>query len=249
MSHIEKLSLLGVNFFNIRMSQALTLVAEAIKNGVQRTVFFVNADCLNKAVSDKEYLQILNQGDYVLPDGSGVKLGCKINGKTIVENINGTDMLPLLCELAVQNDFSFYFLGAKPSVALKAKQTLEQQYQGLRIVGEQHGYFTKNSSEENSIIDIINKSKADILLIAFGSPAQEKWIYQHASALSPKVLMGVGGLFDFYSGNIPRAPRWLRQRGLEWTYRFYQEPRRMFKRYIFGNPLFIYRVYYRKWFT
>lgn len=249
MSHVEKFSLLGVNFLNISMSQALTLVAEAIKSGVQRTVFFVNADCLNKTVTDKEYLQILNQGDYVLPDGSGVKLGCKINGKTVVENINGTDMLPLLCELAVQNDFSFYFLGAKPGVALKAKQTLEQQYQGLRIVGEQHGYFTKNTLEEKHIIDIINKSKADILLIAFGSPAQEKWINQHASVLSPKVLMGVGGLFDFYSGNIPRAPRWLRQRGLEWTYRFYQEPRRMFKRYIFGNPLFIYRVYYRKWFT
>lgn len=241
-----KLSLLGVDFHNIRMSQALALITDAIKAGTQKQVFFINADCLNKAVSDKTYCQILNRADYVLPDGAGVKLGCQIMGKTVVENVNGTDMLPLLCGLAVQQHFSLYLLGAKPGVALKTKQALEAQYPGLHIAGEQHGYFTP--AETPRIIGAINASPADVLLVAFGSPAQEKWIQAHASTLLPSVLIGVGGLFDFYSGNMPRAPQWLRKRGLEWTYRLYQEPQRMFKRYIIGNPLFVYRVYYWKWF-
>jgi N-acetylglucosaminyldiphosphoundecaprenol N-acetyl-beta-D-mannosaminyltransferase len=120
---------------------------------------------------------------------------------------------------------------------------LEKQYQGLKIVGENNGYFEKNTIEEKNIINSINESHADILLVGLGAPFQEKWIHSHRKELSSKILMGVGGLFDFYSGNIPRAPLWIRKMGLEWTYRLYQEPRRMFKRYVIGNPLFIYRVY------
>lgn len=236
---------MDVQFLNIRMSQALTLIVDAIKTSTQKTIYFVNADCLNKSFKEKEYLQILNQGDYIFADGYGIKLGCQIMGEQVVDNVNGTDMLPLLCELALKHHFSLYLLGAKPGVAAKMKQKLEKKYQGLQIVGEQHGYFDRNTAQEQNIIKAINQSQADILLVAFGVPSQEKWIHNHRKHLSPKIIMGVGGQFDFYSGNIPRAPIWLRKRGLEWTYRFYQEPRRLFKRYIIGNPLFIYRVY--KW--
>jgi len=243
---LDTLTLLGVDFLNVKMQEALSLIDDAVKTGTQKTVFFINADCLNKASKDKEYLQILQQGDYVFPDGSGVKLGCKIMGQQVIDNINGTDLLPRLCELALARDYSLYLLGAKPGVAAKMKHHLETQYQGLKITGEHHGYFVRNSLEEQEIIEKMNQTASDILLVAFGVPFQEKWIYQHRAAINAKVLIAVGGLFDFYSGNIPRAPLWLRQRGLEWTYRLYQEPRRMFKRYIIGNPLFIYRIYQRK---
>jgi N-acetylglucosaminyldiphosphoundecaprenol N-acetyl-beta-D-mannosaminyltransferase len=246
---LSTLTLLNVEFLNITKFQAIELVAKAINANTQKIVYFVNADCLNKTVADSDYLHILQQGDYILADGSGIKLGCKILGDTVIDNVNGTDLLPLICELAVKNHFSIYLLGAKPGVAAQTKDNLEKQYSGLRIVGEWHGYFRKNSDEEQDVIRNINESQADILLVAFGAPFQEKWIHSRKHQLTAKVLIGVGGLFDFYSGNIPRAPLWLRRYGLEWTYRLYQEPKRMFKRYILGNPLFVYRVYKWKWFS
>jgi len=240
------LTLFDVTFLNIWMEEALDLIESLLKKSSPTPIYIVNADCLNKTFNDKEYLDILRQADYIFADGSGIKLGCKIMGNTLIDNINGTDLFPLLCERASQHHFSLYLLGAKPGLAAKTQQNMENRYPGLKIVGTHHGYF--NREEEVTVIKAINDSQADILLVAFGVPAQEKWIHAHRHQLSPKVLIGVGGLFDFYSGHIPRAPLWLRKNGLEWLYRLYQEPRRLFKRYILGNPLFLYRVYYWKWF-
>jgi len=121
------------------------------------------------------------------------------------------------------------------------KMELENKYEGLKIAGTYHGFFDKVNENEN-ILQMINESKADILLVAFGAPYQEKWINSNFSKLNPTILMGVGGLFDFYSGNIKRAPDWMREIGMEWLYRFSREPKRMWKRYFVGNPVFIYRV-------
>lgn len=243
----RQLSLLGVSFLNLRMAEALDLIRGTIGEGAQKTVYFINADCLNQAVENDNYATVLRQGDLVFPDGSGVRLGCKLLGDQVLDNVNGTDMLPLLCELAREVDARLYFLGAKPGIAARARDKLQARYPGLRIVGEHHGYFQRNGAEETALIDTINSSGAAILLVAFGVPAQEYWIQRHRHQLSATVLMGVGGLFDFYSDTIPRAPRWLRRWGLEWTYRLYQEPRRLFRRYIIGNPLFVWRVLRWRW--
>jgi N-acetylglucosaminyldiphosphoundecaprenol N-acetyl-beta-D-mannosaminyltransferase len=111
----------------------------------------------------------------------------------------------------------------------------------VTIAGTHHGYFN-HATESEGIVDLVNRSSADILLVAFGVPLQEKWIAANHSRLQTSVCMGVGGLFDFYSGNTRRAPRWLRELGLEWVYRILQEPGRMWQRYVVGNPLFLYRV-------
>lgn len=240
-------TLFDVTFLNIWMEEALHLIENAISNASQIRIFIINADCLNKIFQDQEYLNVLQQADYIFADGSGIKIACKIMGDTIVDNVNGTDLFPLLCEMSSQRQFSLYLLGAKPGIAVKTQQNMVKRYPGLRIVGTHSGYFERHSHEEQAVITAINDSHADILLVAFGAPAQEKWIHAHRHELTPKVLIGVGGLFDFYSGHIPRAPLWLRKMGLEWTFRLYQEPRRLFKRYILGNPLFIYRVYRWKW--
>ncbi|NTV93680.1 MAG: WecB/TagA/CpsF family glycosyltransferase, partial [Chlorobiaceae bacterium] len=110
------------------------------------------------------------------------------------------------------------------------------------------GYFD-HRSESDAVIGKINSSGAAILLVAFGAPLQEIWIAEHRQKLLPRVLMGVGGLFDFYSGTIRRAPRWMREIGFEWVYRIFQEPARMWRRYVIGNPLFLYRVMKWKVFT
>ncbi len=156
------------------------------------------------------------------------------------ENINGTDMLPFLCRLCRDNGWGMYFLGAKPGVAEKMSVLLKERFPGLKVAGFRDGYF--DDAQSGEVVKEINASGAEMLMVAFGVPKQEKWIQKWRNELNVHVVMGVGGLFDFYSGNIKRAPVWLREVGGEWIYRILQEPRRMWRRYIVGNPVFLYRV-------
>ncbi len=234
-------NLFGINFMNIKMSRAIEIMESRIKDRDRERVFFINPDCLNKIFSDIEYLDILRDTNLVFPDGIGINIACKIIGNPLIENINGTDMLPYLCEMCGKNDFSMYLLGAKPGIADKMRENLELKYPDLKIVGVRDGYFD-HEKESDAVVAQINQANPDILLVAFGVPRQEKWITEHFGKLECPICMGVGGLFDFYSGNIPRAPRWMRDIGLEWVYRLMQEPGRMWRRYILGNPLFIFRV-------
>jgi N-acetylglucosaminyldiphosphoundecaprenol N-acetyl-beta-D-mannosaminyltransferase len=236
----EKVDLLGVEFDNITMAQALNLIKNTIIAGKRRFICFVNPDCLNKIFTDGSYSDILRRADNVFPDGIGINIGCKLIKNPMRENINGTDMLPFLCELCSQNGWGMYFLGAAPGVAEKMSELLVQRYPALKICGYRHGFF--DGSQNDEVVADINRSGAKLPLVALGVPMQEKWIARNRGTLNIPVVMGVGGLFDFYSGNIRRAPIWLRELGCEWIYRILQEPGRMWKRYVIGNPVFLYRV-------
>jgi N-acetylglucosaminyldiphosphoundecaprenol N-acetyl-beta-D-mannosaminyltransferase len=157
------------------------------------------------------------------------------------ENVNGTDMLPFLAQEAVKYGMSIFLFGGKPGIAAGMKLRLENDYPGIVICGEHHGYFDREN-ENQKMVDLINQANPDLLLVAFGVPHQEQWICRNFEQLKCRVVMGVGGLFDFYSGNIRRAPKWMREIGMEWFFRFLMEPVRMFKRYFVGNPLFVFRV-------
>lgn len=172
-----------------------------------------------------------------MPDGIGVAIAAKWYGTPVKANLNGSDLLPKLCQMP----YSIYFLGAAPGVTEKARMNLEHDYPGVKIVGADHGFFT-NEAAEHAAIERINRVHPDILLVGMGVPRQEAWLFRHREALSCKVAMGVGGVFDFASGRIPRAPVWLRKLRLEWAYRLYNEPCRLFRRYVIGNPLFLLRV-------
>jgi N-acetylglucosaminyldiphosphoundecaprenol N-acetyl-beta-D-mannosaminyltransferase len=239
-----KVNLFNLSFDNLTMTDAIGKLAKTIEDKDKKKVYFVNPDCLNKIFTDKEYFDVLNCGDYIFPDGIGVNIACKLLKDPLLENINGTDMLPFICELADKQSYSMYLLGGKPGVAEKMKINLQSKYNNLQIVGVQDGYFDKDK-DNNSVVEKINESKADILLVAFGAPIQEKWIEANNHRLNAKVQMGVGGLFDFFSGGNKRAPKWMREVGLEWVFRIMQEPKRLWKRYVIGNPVFLYRV--MKW--
>lgn len=238
---MKSINIFDVQIANITMKKSLELIEEAITKNEQRKMYFVNADCLNKVYKDPDYKKVLNAAKYIFGDGIGVKIGSKIIKNPIIDNVNGTDMLPLLCEQCEKNNSSIFLLGAKPGVPEDMKKNLENKFKKLKIASFHHGFFDKEN-ESNNIVELINTSKADILLVAFGTPFQETWIHDYASRLNCSVLIGVGGLFDFFSGNMPRAPKWMRTLCIEWVYRLMQEPGRMWKRYILGNPLFIYRV-------
>ena len=235
------LSIFGVPISNVTMGDALGCIERAIDTAHQIRVFFVNTFYLNTAWENPEYRRVLKTGDYIFGDGTGVRIASRILRRPIVDNVNGTDMLPKLCEVSQTRQYRIFLLGAAPGIAAKTKSWMEQNYPGIKVVGYHHGYFDWEK-DQHAIVRAINRSECDILLVGFSAPLQELWIQRHASRLHCKVLMGVGGLFDVYGGELHRPPMWLRKRGMEWVGRLFQEPRRLWYRYVVGNPLFLLRV-------
>lgn len=234
------LNFFGVPVVNTTMTEAVDWVVARAKGPDPALLAFVNPDCLNIAWKNADYRNLLRGADRVLPDGIGIHLGCRMLGQALKANVNGTDMFPMLCEAAAREGLPIYLLGARPGIAQAAAENMIARYPNLVVAGARDGYF--QPEEEEAVIDAINASGARILLTAFGVPRQELWLGRWRDKLEPPVRMGVGGLFDFYSGRIPRAPVWMREMGLEWVFRLMQEPGRMWRRYVIGNPLFLLRV-------
>lgn len=236
----ETLTLLGVTIQNTTTAEAIQQVDQAIREKKTKRIYFVNADSLNKAFSSKEFSDVLNSGEIVWGDGIGVKIGAKLTKQSIRENVNGTDLFPRLCEHMSRQKQTLYLLGAREGVPELVRDWIAEHYSGVQVVGLRNGFF---SPEENAeVCEDIRRSQPDVLLLAQGAPMQEQWIHSNMEQLSIPVAIGVGGLFDFYSGQTRRAPVWMREAGLEWFYRLMQEPQRMFKRYLIGNFLFIGRT-------
>jgi N-acetylglucosaminyldiphosphoundecaprenol N-acetyl-beta-D-mannosaminyltransferase len=230
----------GIRLVNLSLTESLIAVEAALIGKNPTRISFVNADCVNIASTDEDYRHLLQTSDWVFIDGIGMRIAGKMMDQPVRDNVNGTDMFPLLCQSMADSGKSLYLLGAKPGVAEDVAAWAKQKYPNLRIAGTQHGYYTAN--EEIEVIEKIRQSKADILLVAMGVPFQEKWIHTHMDECSVTIAMGVGGLFDFYSGRIPRAPLWMRKAGLEWFFRFMQEPGRLWQRYLVGNGVFLVRI-------
>ncbi len=231
----------GIDITNTIMVEALDWIEQRVLRQQKALVAFVNPACLNTAYTDEAYRQVLQHAERVLPDGIGISIGTRLLDQSLLANVNGTDLFPRLCERAANGGYSLFLLGGLAGVAEKAAAAMQERYPKLLIAGVHQGYFTDD--QEADIIDIINRSEAAILLVGFGAPKQELWLARCRDQLAPTVYMGIGGLFDYYSGRIPRAPLWLREIGLEWAWRLVQEPGRMWRRYLIGNPLFLYRVW------
>jgi N-acetylglucosaminyldiphosphoundecaprenol N-acetyl-beta-D-mannosaminyltransferase len=229
---------------NASMSQLIATLLGAARSGRRLLGCFLNADCVNIAARDADYRAALRHPDAVhLPDGIGVRLAASLTGQPMDENLVGTDLLPALCDTARgANSRKLYFLGARPGVAAAAADTMRAQFPGVDIVGARDGYFRRNHAEEDAVIAAINASGAEILLVGFGAPHQERWMAANADRLRPRVILGVGGLFDYYGGRVQRAPLWVRELGGEWAWRLAMEPRRLARRYLIGNAIFLLRL-------
>lgn len=204
------------------------------------TVYFLNAHCYNIAQKDEEYRTILNNVDMLLNDGIGVQLGAKFYGIHFKENLNGTDFIPKLLNLASQKEYTVFLLGSSPGTAESAAKNLYTSFPRLRIVGCHHGFF--DEKENHQIIQEINNISPDILIVGRGVPIQEKWIANNKNKINASIMLGVGAFIDFTSGRIPRAPRVVRAIKMEWLFRLLLEPNRMWKRYLVGNFLFFYYI-------
>ena len=236
----DEVSILGLRINNLTMDETLDRLMEWTVGDTPRQLCFLNADCMNIAFRNAQYREVINHADLTVADGIGLKLAGKILRRDIRQNVNGTDLFPRVCAALDERGGSVFLLGAKPGVADAVADWIRERHPAVRIAGTRNGYFTPE--EEPELVRQVAESGAQLLLVAFGAPRQDMWLAENLPHLGVHAAMGVGGLFDFYSGRVPRAPVWMREIGMEWLYRFIQEPRRMWRRYLVGNVVFLWRV-------
>jgi N-acetylglucosaminyldiphosphoundecaprenol N-acetyl-beta-D-mannosaminyltransferase len=239
-----QLRLFGLKIQNVSVHEAANTLVAAARARLRRRVYFVNAHCVNVAVRDAEYSRALESADLIFADGSGMAIAARMAGTPLRANVNGTDLFPILCQQAAALGVPMALLGAKPGIAERCAKNMKRRYPGLEFAWIHHGYFREE--ETPALLASLNKSGAGILLVAKGVPLQELWITRMASQIEVPVVLGVGALFDFYSGSIPRSPAWMRRLGMEWAFRLALEPRRLFTRYVVGNPMFLSRLLARR---
>jgi N-acetylglucosaminyldiphosphoundecaprenol N-acetyl-beta-D-mannosaminyltransferase len=237
---LPRIKLFGIAIDNVTLDLAVETIVARFDGPAATQVSFLNADCVNIACRNAEYLEALQHSGLVFADGIGVRIAGDMLGQPIRDNVNGTDLFPLLAAALEGTGKRIYLLGGRPGVAEGVARWLAANYPGVEVAGFRDGYFS--AQEEAGVIEAIRRSGADVVLVAMGAPCQELWIRRNLAKLGAKVVIGVGGLLDFFSGRIPRAPRWVRKLGMEWCYRLWREPARLWRRYLIGNVVFLARL-------
>ena len=227
------INVLGIPVDNINMKEALNKVELFLEKGSNndnnsvKTIYTPNSEIMMAAQRDKDLKEILSSGSMLIADGAGVVLAAKILGYKLPERVAGYDLVENIFSSFGKKGLRVFLLGSKPGIAEAAAISVISKYKGIEISGYHHGYFSKE--ETNSIINKINESRTDLLLVGFGAPKQEKWIHEYKDILKVKVCIGVGGSLDGFAGNVPRAPEFFQKHNLEWLYRLYREPRRFWR--------------------
>lgn len=243
---MQVVELLNTHVHNLSMQETLLQVNEAIVHKQQLHHTVVNAGKIVAMQEDLVLRNSVNEADIINADGQAVIWASKLLNKPIKERVAGVDLMENLVRMAAEKNYQVYLLGAKEEVVSRLKQIYTDKYGKDLVAGYRNGYF-KEIDEEEIVKDIV-KSGAQMLFVAISSPLKENFLYRHRKALSNvNFIMGVGGSFDVFAGEVKRAPIWMQKIGMEWSYRLLQEPKRMWKRYLIGNSKFIYLVIKEKW--
>lgn len=221
----------------VSMDETIRRVEKIIEKGKPTQHVVINASKVNLMEDDPELSRIVNSCPLINADGASIVWAAKKLGVPLKERVTGCDLFQELVRVASEKGYKIYLFGAKEEVVTKVKAIYEEQYPGIQIVGYRNGYFTE--ADEPEIVKNMAESGADMMFVAFSSPKKEYWVNKYIDQLNIPFVMGVGGSFDIVAGVTERAPQWFQDHGLEWFYRFIQEPRRMWKRYIIGNAKFV----------
>ena len=231
---MSKIKLLNVNIDNLTLSEAVEAVDKLIIKKKPSYIVTPNVDHVVRLEEDLEFKKAYDDASLVLTDGMPLVWISKLRKSGIKERVCGSDLFPKVCELAANKGYKVFLLGAAEGVAQRAANNLKDKFDKLDICGTyspKYG-FEYDEMEICKIIDLITKCKPDILVLGLGSPKQEKFICKYRAKLNVPVTLAVGASIDFEAGKVKRAPKWMRNSGLEWFYRLCKEPKRMFKRYI-----------------
>ena len=236
----DRVNVLGVGVDPLTVEELHAEIGRLVRERKRGLVLNANTHCLNLCYEDSELRDFLNGAEIVFCDGVGVMLAARILGRRIPARITYADWAWQLADFASTQGFSLYFLGARPGVARAAARRLKERYPDLEIAGVHHRYFDRSQNE--AVVEEINAAAPDILLVGLGMPLQEYWLMENGHRLDAGLALTGGAVFDYVSGRLRRGPRFLIGSGFEWLARLLVEPRRLWRRYLVGNPLFLLRV-------
>ncbi len=237
-------TVLGVRIHPLSMRQVVALVGLAIERRERLIVANVNVHAMNLACEQPWFRDMLNQSDLVFCDGFGVKWGARMLGQSLPHRFTPPDWLDCLATMAARHGYRMALVGARPGVAEQTAPRLQAHAPGLEVVATHHGFFdpTPGSADNEALLARLNAAQPDILLVGMGMPRQERWLLDTWPRLNARVALPVGAAFDYLGGTVRRGPRWMTDHGFEWLARLLIEPRRLWHRYLVGNPLFVWRV-------
>lgn len=237
---VRFISLLGVKVALLDRHGLIDLVQDLLVSRTKGWISYVNIHTVNEACREPWLKEHINESLFTYCDGMGVLIGARIIGKRIPERITLADCIDELFATLEQLETRVFFLGASDETISKAREAVESRFPRLTVCGSTHGFFDLSNG-----IDAqrqINKAKPDIVFVGMGMPRQEAWIRKNMQHLNANVFWSAGALFEFLAGTRQRCPQWMSRAGLEWLFRLAQEPRRLWKRYVVGNPVFFFRI-------
>ncbi|MHB0875456.1 MAG: WecB/TagA/CpsF family glycosyltransferase [Anaerolineae bacterium] len=218
----ERRCLLGVRVDAATAADAFALAKTTIAARLPTQVVTINTEMLMMARADAELRAVVEGAALVVPDAAGLVAAGRLLRQPLPERVAGSDLMPALCRVAAERGWRPFFLGAAPGVAERVAERLVAACPGLDVAGVYGG--SPALADEAAVIAAVRAAAPDLLFVAYGVPAEEKWVAGHLSALGVPIAIGVGGAFNFVAGVLPRAPRWMRRLGLEWLHRLYLQP-------------------------
>lgn len=237
---ITSVDVLGTRVACVGVPQILDLARAWVKSRQARTIMYANAHALNLAAQDPTYLQALNQADLVCADGISVVWAGRLLGGNGLHKASGTEWIEPFCRLAHEEGWRLYLLAGCPGVAARAAATLTASWPGLHIAGTADGYFQQK--DEAQVLAELQRADVDVLFVGMGTPRQELWVLRHRHQIAAPLCWTVGSLFDLVAGVEPWPPVLFKRLGLQWLWRLLVDPRGKWRRYLLGNPRFVYRV-------
>lgn len=240
-------NILGVHVDPCDAGGLLHAVTESVRGRKHHVYAYANVHALNLAWSMPDFRAFLNSSRKVYCDGEGVRWAARLLGFHLPPRIVLTYFFWDICREAERSGFSLYLLGSYDDRLRDAVERIHSRHPALRIAGTHHGYFEKQGPESEAVLASIRFANPDFLFVGFGMPLQEEWIQANLAALSAPAILPCGSMIEYASGRKALAPAWMSNHGLEWLFRLIQEPRRLWKRYLLGNPLFFLRVVRQWW--
>jgi N-acetylglucosaminyldiphosphoundecaprenol N-acetyl-beta-D-mannosaminyltransferase len=236
------MEIFGLPIHRVGVEQVHAFIAEVITRNEKAIALNLNVFCMNLAFEHRWLHDFIRSVHLVFCDGDGVRMGLRILGYSPPPKITYNEWLWQLSEFCERKQYSLFFLGGRPGIAEEAAANLKARFPALRIAGIQDGFFNKQGEENNKVVERINAASPDILLVCFGMPHQERWIAENWSDVNAHVFLKGGAALDYAAGRLQKAPAWMIRCHMEWLYRLFQDPVRLFTRYVVGNPRFLLRV-------
>lgn len=233
----NRIEMMGCQIDNLSMDETLQKIDGFIKRGSPQQHVVVNVDKIVKAHRDPDLRRIINECSLVSADGMPVVWASRLLGKGLKERVAGIDLFEALMKRAAEQGWRVFLLGATQEVVAGVEDLYEKKYPGLTVAGFRNGYWRPD--EERGVVEQIKAARADLLFVAISSPKKEQFLGAYQGEMKVPFAMGVGGTFDVAVGKVKRAPLWMQRSGLEWFFRFLQEPRRMFRRYFVDDVAFL----------